>query len=75
MMESIESSNGDVRRITGCTFYLLYWLAEHSSLVSRRGGAETMFPRFARWDAWNISKAISVLEKFPCNMTQGVDKS
>ncbi|KAI3834299.1 hypothetical protein MKX03_030106 [Papaver bracteatum] len=70
MMESIESSNGDVRRITGCTFYLLYWFAEHSSLVSRRGGAETMVPRFARWDAWNISNAISVLEKFPCNLTQ-----
>ncbi|KAI3865914.1 hypothetical protein MKX03_024064 [Papaver bracteatum] len=70
MMESIESSNGDVRRITGYTFYLLYWFAEHSSLVSRRGGAETMVPRFARWDAWNISKSISVLEKFPCNLTQ-----
>ncbi|XP_026413816.1 uncharacterized protein LOC113309583 isoform X4 [Papaver somniferum] len=41
---SIESSKGDVRRITGCTFYLLYWFAEHSSLVPRRGGAESIVP-------------------------------
>ncbi|XP_026413810.1 uncharacterized protein LOC113309583 isoform X2 [Papaver somniferum] len=39
-----KNSKGDVRRITGCTFYLLYWFAEHSSLVPRRGGAESIVP-------------------------------
>ncbi|KAI3900314.1 hypothetical protein MKW92_010694 [Papaver armeniacum] len=70
MMESIESSKGDVRRITGCCFHLLYWFAERSSLVTRRVGAETIFPRFARWDAWNISNAIPVLEKFPYKLSE-----
>ncbi|KAI3845199.1 hypothetical protein MKX03_024857 [Papaver bracteatum] len=50
---------GDVKRITGCTFYLMYWFAEHSSLVQRMGGAETIVPRFPRCDAWSISNAIS----------------
>ncbi|KAI3921239.1 hypothetical protein MKW92_037735 [Papaver armeniacum] len=69
LMESIESSKGDVKRITGCTFYLLYWFAEHSSLVQRRAGAETIVPRFARWDAWSISNAITVLEKLPYKLS------
>ncbi|KAI3847150.1 hypothetical protein MKW92_009474 [Papaver armeniacum] len=70
LMESIESSKGDVKRIIGCTFYLLYWFAEHSSLVQRRAGAETIVPRFARWDAWSISNAITVLEKLPYKLSE-----
>ncbi|KAI3855477.1 hypothetical protein MKW92_024080 [Papaver armeniacum] len=70
LMESIESSKGDVKRITGCTFYLLYWFAEHSTLVQSRVGAETIVPRFARWDAWSISNAIMVLEKLPYKFSE-----
>ncbi|KAI3890548.1 hypothetical protein MKW92_051387 [Papaver armeniacum] len=70
LMESIESSKGDVKRITGCTFYLLYWFAEHSSLVQRRGGAKTIVPRFTRWDAWSMSNVISVLEKLPYKLLE-----
>ncbi|RZC51953.1 hypothetical protein C5167_020377 [Papaver somniferum] len=40
------------------------------SAVPRRGGEKSIVPRFARWDVWNISNAISVLEKFPYKLSE-----
>ncbi|MCL7038187.1 hypothetical protein MKW94_021879 [Papaver nudicaule] len=70
MMESIKSADGDVQTITGCSFYLLYWFAEHCSLVKRREDAKTFTPRFARWDTFKISKSISGLKHFPLTKTE-----
>ncbi|KAI3835426.1 hypothetical protein MKX03_034516 [Papaver bracteatum] len=70
MMDSIQTNYGDTKTITGCSFYLLYWFAEHCSLIGKRTGKETIYPRFARWDTWNISKAIYNLGSLPLTEQQ-----
>ncbi|XP_026407024.1 uncharacterized protein LOC113302330 [Papaver somniferum] len=70
MMDGIQTNYGDTKTITGCSFYLLYWFAEHCSLIGKRTGKETMYPRFARWDTWNISKAIYNLGSLPLTKQQ-----
>ncbi|MCL7024115.1 hypothetical protein MKW94_029234 [Papaver nudicaule] len=70
MMESIKSSEGNVYKITGCSFFLLYWFAERCSLNERRVDAETITPRFARWDTLKISKSISGLKRFPLTKSE-----
>ncbi|KAI3992545.1 hypothetical protein MKX01_022636 [Papaver californicum] len=64
MMESIDSSDGMliVSPDAVSIFIGFGWFAEHSFLVDKRKGAETNIPRFARWDARKISKAISPLD-------------
>ncbi|MCL7046887.1 hypothetical protein MKW94_027447 [Papaver nudicaule] len=40
MIDGIVSSKGNATHITGCSFYLLYWFAEHSSLERRPGNCK-----------------------------------
>ncbi|KAI3854886.1 hypothetical protein MKX03_027026, partial [Papaver bracteatum] len=44
---------------------LHYWIAEHSYFIEKREGAQTVTPRFARWDTLKISKKVDGLGKFP----------
>lgn len=39
-------------------------------ISSKKGRCRINSPGFARWDAWNISNAISVLEKFPYKISE-----